>query len=150
VVGRRAVVRRLPPSWIFLRTNYGNDRASGESPGAGFTLQGMPTREANIPAIVKALGVDAVRVVNPLDLKEVREAFAWALAFDDPSVISTRWPCALKKHSPQDDAEFGACRGKCSVDESKCIGCKMCIKTGCPASASIGQAEKRLSTPHSA
>ena len=104
-----------------------------ENPGTGFTLQGMPTKEANIPAIVKALGIDAVRVVNPLDLKEVRETLAWALALDEPSVIITRWPCVLKKHSPQDNAEFGNYQCQCRVDESKCIGCKMCIKTGCPA-----------------
>ena len=39
-----------------------------ENPGTGFTLQGMPTKIADIPAIVKALGIDAIRVVNPLDL----------------------------------------------------------------------------------
>ena len=104
-----------------------------ENPGTGFTLQGMPTKAADIPAIVRALGIDEVRVINPLDLKAVREALIWALALDVPSVIITRWPCVLKKHSPQDHSEFGDYQGKCFVDEAKCIGCKMCIKTGCPA-----------------
>jgi len=104
-----------------------------ENPGTGFTLQGMPTKAADIPSIVHALGIEAVRVVNPLDLKEVREALTWALSLDEPSVIITRWPCVLKKHSEQDRTEFGNYQGKCRVDETKCIGCKMCIKTGCPA-----------------
>ena len=104
-----------------------------ENPGTGFTLQGMPTKEADIPSIVRALGIDAVRVVNPLDLKESREALAWALSLDEPSVIITRWPCVLKKHSAADRAEFGDYRGTCRVDENKCIGCRMCVKTGCPA-----------------
>ena len=104
-----------------------------ENPGTGFTLQGMPTKVADIPAIVKALGIDAVRVVNPLDLKESREALAWALSLDEPSVIIARWPCVLKKHSPADREEFGKYEGTCQVDEAKCIGCKMCVKTGCPA-----------------
>ncbi|MBP2665685.1 MAG: indolepyruvate ferredoxin oxidoreductase, alpha subunit [Firmicutes bacterium] len=104
-----------------------------DNPGTGFTLQGMPTKEADIPAIVRALGIDALRVVNPLDLKEVREALAWALSLDEPAVIITRWPCVLKKHSEADKKEFGDYMGTCRVDEAKCIGCKMCVKTGCPA-----------------
>ena len=71
--------------------------------------------------------------MNPLDLKETREALAWALSLEEPSVIITRWPCVLKKHSPADKKEFGDYRGACKVDADKCIGCKMCIKTGCPA-----------------
>jgi len=104
-----------------------------ENPGTGFTLQGMPTKIADIPAIVKALGIDAIRVVNPLDLKESREALAWALSLDEPSVIITRWPCVLKKHSDADKQEFGNYIGTCQINSAKCIGCKMCIKTGCPA-----------------
>jgi len=104
-----------------------------ENPGTGFTLQGMPTKIADIPAIVKALGIDSIRVVNPLDLKESREALAWALSLDEPSVIITRWPCVLKKHSAADKQEFGNYIGTCQIDSVKCIGCKMCIKTGCPA-----------------
>ena len=104
-----------------------------ENPGTGFTLQGMPTKIADIPAIVRALGIDAIRVVNPLDLKESREALEWALSLDEPAVIITRWPCVLKKHSAADQAEFGDYRGTCTVDAAKCIGCRMCVKTGCPA-----------------
>ena len=104
-----------------------------QHPGTGITLQGMPTRIADIPAIVKALGIDQIRVVNPLKLAEVREALQWALELDEPSVIITRWPCVLKPHSEADRAEFGDYLGKCRIDTAKCIGCRMCIKTGCPA-----------------
>ncbi len=104
-----------------------------DNPGTGFTLQGMPTKVVDITTLVKAMGVDHVRTVNPLDLKEVRETFAWALALDEPSVIITRWPCVLKKHSMDDKKEFGDYRGTCAVDEAKCIGCKACVRTGCPA-----------------
>ena len=46
----------------------------------------------------------------------------------------TRWPCALKKFSRQDIEEFNnPFTFKCSVDTDKCIGCKLCMKTGCPA-----------------
>lgn len=104
-----------------------------DNPGTGFTLQGMPTREADIPTIVRALGIDHVRAINPLDLEEVRSAFQWALGLDEPSVIVARWPCVLKKLSAADVEEFGTLSSKCVIDPYACTGCKRCIKTGCPA-----------------
>ncbi|MCF6465142.1 indolepyruvate ferredoxin oxidoreductase subunit alpha [Clostridium sp. Cult2] len=104
-----------------------------DNPGTGFTLQGEPTKMANIPEIVKALGVKHVRTVNPLRLDELKEAFDWAYDLDEPSVIISRWPCALKKLSEYDKEEFEYVPGKCEIDEDKCIGCKMCVNTGCPA-----------------
>ena len=104
-----------------------------EHPGTGFTLQGMPTKTLEIEPIVRALGIDHVRVVNPLKLKETQEAIDWALALDEPSVIITRWPCVLKKLSDQDKQEFGDYKKTLEVIEEKCTGCKRCIKTGCPA-----------------
>ena len=47
------------------------------------------------------------------------------LAKDEPSVIISRRPCALLKyvkHNPP-----------LKVDSSKCVGCKQCLKIGCPA-----------------
>lgn len=104
-----------------------------ENPGTGYTLQGMPTKEIDITALCKAIGVEHVRTINPLDLKESKEALAWAMELDEPSVIITRWPCVLKKLSSEDKEEFGDYKGLCQVDHEKCIGCRMCIKTGCPA-----------------
>lgn len=104
-----------------------------QNPGTGFTLQGMPTKQADIPAIVKALGIENIKTVNPIKLDEMKAAIDWALAIDGPSVIITRWPCVLKKQSAQDVEEFGDYKSLCVVDPEKCIGCKMCINTGCPA-----------------
>ncbi len=104
-----------------------------QNPGTGFTLQGMPTKQADIPAICKALGIENIKTVNPIKLDEMKAAIDWALAIDGPSVIITRWPCVLKKQSSQDVEEFGDYKSLCVVDPEKCIGCKMCINTGCPA-----------------
>ena len=83
---------------------------------------------------MRACGVDNVRTVNPNDLKEMKEAFDWALGLEESSVIITRWPCALKKFTDVDKKEFaGVFTEKCEIDHDKCIGCRMCIKTGCPA-----------------
>ena len=105
-----------------------------ENPGSGYTLQGKPAKEADIEKLVRACGIEQVVTVNPNDLKGMKHAIDWALSIDEPSVIITRWPCALKKFSPQDKAEFpGAFTTRCAVDQDKCIGCGACARTGCPA-----------------
>jgi indolepyruvate ferredoxin oxidoreductase alpha subunit len=105
-----------------------------ENPGSGYTVQGMPTKEADITAMVKAIGIEHIRQTDPNNLKEVKETLDWAYALEEPSVIITRYPCVLKKFSTQDKEEFeGAFKNQCVVDEDKCIGCRKCIKTGCPA-----------------
>lgn len=105
-----------------------------QNPGSGFKLQGEPTNEISIEAVVRACGVKNLRVINPNNLKEVNDALDWALGNEESSVIITRWPCALKKFSAQDIEEFNKpFTTKCEVIEDLCIGCKKCTKTGCPA-----------------
>ncbi|WP_289681993.1 indolepyruvate ferredoxin oxidoreductase subunit alpha [Romboutsia ilealis] len=105
-----------------------------QNPGTGYTLQGDVTSEVNIEELVKACGVKHIRTINPNNLSQVKETLDWAFNLEEPSVIITRWPCALKRFSKQDIEEFNnPFTSKCSVDTDKCIGCKLCMKTGCPA-----------------
>ncbi len=107
-----------------------------ENPSTGFTAQGDAAVEVDIPALCRALGVKNIVTIDPNDLSAVKNALKEALARhgEGPSVIITRWPCALKKFSQADKAEFpNLFRDKYYVDEEKCIGCKMCLKVGCPA-----------------
>lgn len=104
-----------------------------ENPGTGFTLQGEATKIIEIEPLVKALGVEHVKTIDPLNLAETRAAIQWAMKQTGPVVLITRWPCVLKKLSQQDKEEFGNYFSKCRVDEDLCTGCKMCIRTGCPA-----------------
>lgn len=105
-----------------------------ENPGTGYTLQGQEVVPVDIEKIVRALGIENVKTVNPIDLKEMKDAIDWAMAIEDkPSVIITRWPCVLKRLSKEDYDEFGHYKHLCEVEKDKCIGCRKCIKTGCPA-----------------
>ncbi|MEG1849037.1 MAG: indolepyruvate ferredoxin oxidoreductase subunit alpha [Oscillospiraceae bacterium] len=104
-----------------------------ENPGSGLTVKGEPTHEASIESIVRALGIRQVRTINPNLLSEVRDALDWAFALEEASVIITRWPCVLKRFSDEDKSEFhGAFTEKFTVSDA-CIGCKLCLKAGCPA-----------------
>lgn len=105
-----------------------------DNPGSGRTIAGDPTEEVSIEAIARALGFKNVRVINPNLLSEVKETLDWALSLQEPVVIITRWPCALKKQTERDKEEFrGAFSSVFWVNEAVCIGCKKCTRTGCPA-----------------
>ena len=104
-----------------------------ENPGTGFDLAGAPSEIVDIPKLVEALGVRHIKTVNPLQLKEMNEALKWGLSFDEPAVVITRWPCVLKNLSEADIEEFGDYKKGNVVDHDKCVGCRACIRTGCPA-----------------
>lgn len=106
-----------------------------ENPGTGYTLQGEPATIMDIETIVRALGVERVRVVNPLRLDEMKACLDWAYreVHEGPVVLITRWPCVLKTLSTEDRREFRPSPAVCIVDPGKCIGCKKCLSTGCPA-----------------
>ncbi len=96
-----------------------------ENPGSGKTIKGEPTKEIDLEALVRAIGVEDVHVVDPFDLRNLKRVINDAIHKDEPSVIITKRPCALLfrkvKWSPL------------KVIPDKCIGCKICIRLGCPA-----------------
>ena len=104
-----------------------------ENPGTGYTLQHDETEAINIPNLVKSLGIPHVVTVNPLELDDVNKALDECFEYDGPSVLITRWPCALKKFSDLDKEEFDLSKKLYKVDSEECRGCKVCLKTGCPA-----------------
>ena len=73
----------------------------------------------------RAVGIRRVRVVDPYNLAECDAAVREELAADEPSVIISRRPCALLKYVKHP--------GPIAVDPTKCVGCKLCMKVGCPA-----------------
>lgn len=104
------------------------------NPGTGYTAKGEETTLIRIEELVRAIGMKHVYVINPNNLQEVDDTLDKCLALDEPSVIITRWPCALKKFSKEDKAEFDSLFvTKNKVDEEKCVGCRLCLKAGCPA-----------------
>ncbi|MEW6142822.1 MAG: indolepyruvate ferredoxin oxidoreductase subunit alpha [Chloroflexota bacterium] len=98
-------------------------------PGTGVSAKGEPSQAVDIEKVVRAIGVQNVKVVNAFDLKEVRDAIRTAIDSNQLSVIITRGGCSvlLKKRT-----------GQMAIDASKCNQCGVCLTIGCPAIQTAG------------
>ena len=97
-----------------------------DNPGTGYTLQGDIAEAIRMEDVLQSMGFQNVIIVDPQDLKAMQKAVDDALASPVPAAIITRRPCLLIKRIKHDI-------GLCEVDADKCIGCKKCLKVGCPA-----------------
>jgi len=105
-----------------------------ENPGSGKHAAGDPALAMDIGTIVRSIGIKNVIEVNPNDIKAVRLSLDEAMAKDEPTVIITKWPCILKKMDQVERELYGnPFTKKFFVDSGKCIGCKLCVRSGCPA-----------------
>ncbi len=97
-----------------------------ENPLTGKSLKGEPTPNLCLEDICASLGVsrDHIRAVDPNDLAALEAVLKEETAAKCASVIICRRPCALLKSVKKKPALV--------VNEDKCIGCKACMKIGCP------------------
>ena len=96
-----------------------------QNPTTGYNIKGDPAGKIDLEALCRAMGFNRVRVVDPYDLKACDQAVKEELSADEPSVIISRRPCALLKYVKHS--------APLAVDTDKCVGCKNCMKIGCPA-----------------
>ena len=96
-----------------------------QNPTTGFNLKGDPCAKIDLETLCHAVGIKRVRVIDPYDLDECDAVIKEELAAQEPSVIISRRPCALLKYVKH--------KAPLSVDAEKCVGCKACMKIGCPA-----------------
>ena len=96
-----------------------------QNPTTGYNIKGDPAAAVNLEELCHAIGIKRVRVVDPYNLKECEDAVLEELAIDEPSVIISRRPCVLLKYVKE--------KPPVKVNTDKCVGCKMCMKLGCPS-----------------
>ncbi len=96
------------------------------NPFNGVTLQHRPSHELNLPAILEAIGVDHVHVIDAYDMKAVRSALKEATSNDGLDVLVVQGPCVLL------DKKREKVVYEVSAD---CSGCGVCNTIGCPAIA---------------
>ena len=96
-----------------------------QNPTTGYNLKGDPCTKIDLESLCRAVGIQRVRVVDPYDLAQCDAAVKEETAVEEPSVIISRRPCALLKYVRHP--------GPIHADPDKCVGCKSCMKIGCPA-----------------
>ena len=101
-----------------------------QNPTTGFNLKGDPCAKIDLETLCRAVGINRVRVIDPYNLAECDTVIKEELAANEPSVIISRRPCALLKYVKH--------KAPLTVDQDKCVGCKSCMKIGCPAVSIVG------------
>ena len=96
-----------------------------QNPTTGINLKGDPAGKINLEKLCESIGIQSIRVIDPYNLKECEDVINEELAKDCASVIISRRPCALLKYVKHP--------GPIAVNRDKCVGCKSCMRVGCPA-----------------
>ena len=100
-----------------------------DNPGSGYTLMGEEAPMLSVEKIFETYGFNPVLTVDPQDLAAMKATVNTAVAAlnegKHPAIV-TRRPCLLIKRVKHD-------LGMCVVNTDKCVGCKSCLKVGCPA-----------------
>ena len=95
-----------------------------DNPTTGRTIKGEPTKQVDLIALCKAVGVEHVTVCDPFDVKAFEAVVREEVNREEPSVIIAQRPCALLK-----SVQYS---GVCRISDA-CKNCKLCMKLGCPA-----------------
>lgn len=98
-----------------------------DHPGTGRTLQGEEAPVIDLEALIRGIGIKHVYVVDPYEVKNLKEIINREIRRPEPSVIIARRPCVL--HKKFKGLQFSPVR----VDTALCTSCRLCIRLGCPS-----------------
>jgi len=102
------------------------------NPGMGKTGMGEDTKALSIEEIVKACGVDDVKVVDPFNLKEIMDAVKELMNKEGVSVLISKRECQLLAYRKK--IKQGIKVVKFEIDQTKCKQAGVCLyKLACPA-----------------
>lgn len=95
-----------------------------DNPTTGYTIRKEETKQLNLIALAKSIGIERVNVCDPFDVKEFERIVKEEVNAEEPSLIIAQRPCALLKSVKY--------IGKARITDD-CRKCKQCMKLGCPA-----------------
>ena len=96
-----------------------------DHPGTGKTLSGETVPAVHFPTLIKGIGIQNVKVVNPFDTEELTKVLKEETQKEELSVIIAQAPCALLKSEVHPY--------KVQPLPEKCVHCGACLQPGCPA-----------------
>ena len=112
------------------------------NPGIPFDGMGLEAPAISIEKIVRAIGVEFVEEINPLNVNKMIEVYKEALKYDGVSVIISKYPCNLINKD-----EIRSRKYHIDVNQDKCIHCNKCIsQLACP---SINVADEKITIDQS-
>lgn len=111
----------LDNSWTAMTGHQPN-------PTTGMNVTLETAKKIDIEKVVKAMGVDFVKVVDPYNIEDTINTITEALKYDGLAVVILRRECALQAVRQKRLVE-----PVYNVNEDKCTGCRICTQIGCPA-----------------
>jgi indolepyruvate ferredoxin oxidoreductase alpha subunit len=124
---------RVPYLLIILDNETVGMTGNQKTPAHEKSYEGEPLNPVKIESIVKGIGIDFVKVVDPYDYKEtlavLKEVRNYLSESDKPAVVILKHPCIYTKEGFEKNPKKPV-----EVVEEKCTGCKYCIiEFECPA-----------------
>ena len=122
-----AVYNQVPTTTILLDNGTTGMTGHQQHPGTGSTLKHRPAPAVNYEALIKAIGVEHIEVIDPWDIEATERAIKSGLDHPGPAVVIARRACRLLPEvKAQEKVPY-------QVDDAVCIQCEDCMQTGCPA-----------------
>ena len=126
ITGLVDVVTSGAATTVIILDNLTTAMTGGNAnPGSGATVNGKPARRMNLEILCRGLGIEDVQVINAYDVEEISSQITRAVQSEEPSVLIVRAPCTLQQRAAHSQVSW--------VDAEKCVGCSICLLTGCPA-----------------
>jgi len=118
---------------LFVILDNRTTAMTGRQPGPSEPINGMgeTAPEISIENVVKGIGVEFVKTVDPYVLGKSEDVFEEALKRDGVSVIISKHPCALITDTERRKKNFWI---TFTINQDKCTKCMICVKNWtCPA-----------------
>jgi indolepyruvate ferredoxin oxidoreductase alpha subunit len=123
-----AVQHATPLVLIILDNGWTSMTGFQVNPGTEDSYQPAGGRRVSIEAVVRALGVDSLAVLDPFDQPAAIETMKTALQGSGVRVVIAQRECALTVARRARERELYR------IDPDKCTFCRACLReTGCPA-----------------
>ena len=94
------------------------------NPATGQTLQQGPGHKIEFEPLARAMGVEVVETVDPMNIEEFEAAVRRCLEAGKPAVLVADAPCVF--------AEDAVANPAYQVHLDGCNGCTLCFRIGCP------------------
>ena len=111
---------------VILLDNHITAMTGGQDhPGTGRDLRGQPAPRVDFEQIIRALGVQWVRKVDPYNLSEMQHNFREAVNYKGVAVVIAERACVLDPVKIKGSPLF--------IKTEACTACQSCMNLGCPA-----------------